>query len=88
MPPRVHATCLTLFLLSACLPAAPAADPADACGAVARIGLVGVPVARAEGLPPGARIIRPGDAVTEEFSAGRLNVYLDGRDIITSLTCG
>jgi Peptidase inhibitor I78 family len=43
---------------------------------------------QAQGLPPGARIIRPGDMVTEDFSTSRLNVDLDANDRVTRLWCG
>jgi hypothetical protein len=43
---------------------------------------------QAYGVPAGARVIRPGDAVTEDFSASRLNVTLDSADRVAALTCG
>lgn len=64
--------------------------PLSPCGADKLQGYVGRPLAA---LPPGAadvtrRVIRPGDAVTEDFSLQRLNVYLDRADVITQLVCG
>jgi hypothetical protein len=35
-----------------------------------------------------ARFIRPNEPVTLEFSPARLNLGLDARDIVTSVTCG
>lgn len=77
---------LLLPFLGACTVVPP--PPGDACGATARQALVGQPVRLALDLPPGVRIIRPGDAVTEDFSETRLNVFLDSQDIVTRLTCG
>lgn len=64
-------------------------DPAP-CGADILAGLVGQPVIRLPGDEVGGpiRIIRPGDAVTEDFSPTRLNVSLDGNDTIAALSCG
>ena len=35
-----------------------------------------------------ARFIRPNEAVTLEYSAARLNLYLDGRDVVQRIVCG
>ncbi len=35
-----------------------------------------------------ARVIRPGQAVTMDYSAARVNVNVNERDAITRLTCG
>jgi hypothetical protein len=35
-----------------------------------------------------ARFIRPNEPVTMEFSAGRLNLYLDGRSVVHAAVCG
>jgi hypothetical protein len=34
------------------------------------------------------RVIRPGQAVTMDFSANRVNFLLDGQGLITQITCG
>ena len=34
------------------------------------------------------RVIRPGDAVTEDLNPRRLNVSLDAQDTIAALSCG
>lgn len=34
------------------------------------------------------RVIRPGDAVTMDYSEHRINLNLDARDIVASVTCG
>jgi hypothetical protein len=35
-----------------------------------------------------ARFIRPNEAVTMEFTAGRLNLYLDARGVVHAAVCG
>ena len=35
-----------------------------------------------------ARFIRPNDAITMEFSPGRLNLYLDEHEVVRSVVCG
>ena len=87
---------LCLFGLSACVPVAaapPVAPPAempDTCGAALRAGYVGQPITALvmDRQAGGVRIIRPGDAVTEDYSPARLNVDLDASDTITRLWCG
>ena len=34
------------------------------------------------------RVIRPGQAVTMDYSAGRLNVVVDARNRVERFTCG
>jgi hypothetical protein len=64
-------------------------DPVP-CGADRLAGYIGQPVTALPGdeAPGSVRVIRPGDAVTEDWSETRLNVSLDGNDIIAALTCG
>lgn len=73
-----------------CVPAQPPIAPLVVCGAGQRADLLGQPLAalQAAGLPPGVRVIRPGDAVTEDYSDQRLNVDLDANDRVTRLWCG
>jgi hypothetical protein len=49
---------------------------------------VGAAVSAFADLPAGARVIRPGDAVTEDFSPARLNIDLDATDRIARAWCG
>lgn len=35
-----------------------------------------------------ARVLRPGQIVTMEYLAGRLNVHVDDANVVTELTCG
>jgi hypothetical protein len=68
----------------------PSAPEADACGSEALRDVIGQPVGV---LPPkGAwsamRVIRPGDMVTMDYSASRLNVTVDDDGRIVQLACG
>lgn len=64
-------------------------DPAP-CGADRMAAYIGQPVTALPGdeVPGPIRVIRPGDAVTEDLIGTRLNVVLDREDFITALTCG
>lgn len=91
----------TLLALAACAPAVVAPPPvpdlppvpvgaADTCGAGPLAYLVGQPATALERvlvMRP-IRLIRPGTAVTEDFSAARLNIYIDAMERVTALTCG
>ncbi len=60
------------------------------CGADRLIGLIGQSITTLPAQPAdrSVRVLRPGDPVTEDFNDQRLNVILDGRDIITAISCG
>ena len=89
-----------LVLLAACSFAAPPVVPtqvpavpdaaADTCGARPFEGLIGQPATALERLliMQPIRILRPLDPVTEDYSAARLNIYIDGAERIGRLTCG
>jgi hypothetical protein len=71
---------------------APPLDPAssDTCAMTPYLSLVGKPVADT-GVPAASalvRIIKPGDQVTMDFSASRLNIDVDAAGTITGLRCG
>ena len=59
------------------------------CGAIDLLNMVGKPITA---LDPStlerARIIRPGQAVTMDYIAARLNLDLDEQDRITRIWCG
>ena len=77
--------------LSACVAPAPPIDPGpDACGASELQYLVGKPGVVLDGMrfSQDVRVIQPGMAVTMDFSATRLNIWLDRRDVIERVTCG
>ena len=69
-----------------------ASDPAmaDTCNMAQYASLIGKP-ATDPGVPPAGatvRIIKPGDQVTMDFQATRLNVDVDAAGTITGLRCG
>jgi hypothetical protein len=78
-----------LVLLAACV-APPAPPEGDACGAAGLQGLVGQPetVLAAMTFPAPMRVLRPGMAVTMDYSPDRLNVTLDAGGTITRVACG
>lgn len=85
--------CAALALAAACTatePPLPPAPDADACGAAALQGLVGQPAAVLETMrfAGPVRIIRPGMAVTLDYSAERLNIGIDASGRITRVVCG
>jgi Peptidase inhibitor I78 family len=63
---------------------------ADACGASGMQNLVGQSrdVLAAMTFPAGTRIIEPGMAITEDYSAQRLNIDLDEAGRIARVWCG
>lgn len=89
---------LAALLLAGCVmgpPPAAAPEPNTECDAAAAQRYVGQPASNQniEGarIAAGAetvRTIRPGQAVTMEYSAGRLNLQLDGAEAIIAVTCG
>jgi hypothetical protein len=81
--------------LMACVPepVAPAPDPtpvADACGAGPLQNLVGQSAKKLEMMMFNntVRIIRPGMAVTMDYSPQRLNIEVNAAEIITRVHCG
>jgi hypothetical protein len=80
---RLIALCLAL---AACVPAPAPAD--DTCNAAPYTALIGQPINALTAIPQGARVIRPGDAVTEDYSPTRLNIDLDDTGRILRAWCG
>lgn len=90
---RLALAALLPLALAACVEEAPPPREVggeDACGAAALQHLVGQPASALDGvaLPASFRLIRPGMAVTMDYSAERLNVLLDDSDVIEAITCG
>jgi hypothetical protein len=81
---------LALFLaLTACIATeAPLPADGDTCGSALWQARVGEPVGAFPDPPSGARVIRPGDAVTEDFSPMRLNIDIDDAARILRAWCG
>ena len=78
------------WLATACVPETPTPDPTAACGATDLQYLVGQSADRLEIMKfrRGTRIIRPGMAVTMDYSPDRLNIEIDAHEIIIRITCG
>lgn len=72
--------------LAACV----AVPDEDACGAAGMQDLVGQDkaVLAAMTFPAGTRVIEPGTAVTEDYSASRLNIDVDASGTIAGVWCG
>jgi len=70
--------------------AGPAASGEDACGAAARQDLVGTSVGALDPatLPDPNRVIFPGQAVTMDLQAERLNVEIGPDDQVARVYCG
>lgn len=86
-----------LLALAACAPAPepvplppPAAPVPDTCGAGPLMRLVAGPLARFDATQAKGpvRIIGPGMMVTQDYSATRINISHDERQIITRIDCG
>ena len=84
--------------LSACMTASPMGGTSpteDRCNAELAKSAMGreastqvVEQARVDARAHVARVLRPGQVVTMEFRAGRLNVDVDERNTVTGLRCG
>ena len=91
-----HAFSLLLcapLLLSACVTGQVPVPPEDnlaSCGADELQYLVGQPGVVLDGMrfSQDVRVIQYGMAVTMDYSATRLNIWLDRRDVIERVTCG
>jgi hypothetical protein len=80
-----------LILLAACVEEPPIAIPGDdACGASALQDLVGQPARVLDGMrfADPVRVIRPGMAVTMDYSPNRLNIEIDAAEVIARVVCG
>ena len=93
---RLAAIVLVLGL-AACtgLPPEPGQPPGvgaalESCGGAGLAALVGQParVLATMTFAPPVRFIRPGDAVTEDFSLQRLNIEIDLKEVISGVHCG
>jgi len=66
------------------------APSADACGAAGRQGLVGQPeaVLKPMRFAQPVRVVHPGQPVTMDHAATRLNIDIDAKGRISALHCG
>lgn len=71
-------------------PSATAPSVPDSCGAAGLKDLIGQPKSALDGrdLAAATRIIHPGQPVTLDYSAERLNILIDRKGRISSLNCG
>ncbi|HEX5006968.1 MAG TPA: I78 family peptidase inhibitor [Hyphomonadaceae bacterium] len=71
-------------------PVTPADPTADTCNMAQYASLVGKPSTDAAVPPASAtvRIIKPGDQVTMDFSATRLNIEVGADGMVTAVRCG
>ncbi len=94
LPPE-FAPLMLAVLLTACVAPAPQPipdpmPPITACGAGALQDLIGrnAAVLQTMRFAGPLRVIRPGMAVTMDYSPDRLNIEVDAREIITRVSCG
>ena len=83
--------CAPLLLAACVMEPMPPVDPGpDACGASELQDLVGRPGVVLDGMrfSQDVRVIQYGMAVTMDYNADRLNIWLDRRDVIERVTCG
>lgn len=86
---------LALLGLAACEPVTTAPvqptlpGPSDACGASGYQGLIGQPrqVLAAMKFPLATRVIGPDEAVTADYSEGRLNIEYGRGGLIEKISC-
>ncbi len=91
--PRLFLLSLPLALLACVPPDAPPEGPLpseNACGADQLQDLVGQSAARLQTMrfAGPVRIIRPDTAVTMDFAPNRLNIFIDGAEMIAAVRCG
>lgn len=81
---------LLLPVLAACVTETPPPAPQGSCGAGALQGLVGQPATALQVMrfAQTVRVIEPGMMVTQDYSADRLNIYIDEAGLISLVVCG
>jgi hypothetical protein len=85
---------LSLLFLSGCgattsnAPRSSAASGPDTCNAAAYAGLIGQDAVTALAIPEPKREYRLGRPVTSDYVADRVNIKLDGTDVIVAIDCG
>lgn len=79
-----------MMLLAACQPSVPEGVGPESCGAGALQGLVGqsATVLQTMKFAGPMRILRPGMAVTMDYSPDRLNIEIDDAERIIRVQCG
>lgn len=87
----LSSTLLACAALAACMETPASGVPEeDQCGASALQGLVGKPgtVLETMRFDKPLRVLRPGMAVTMDYSAERLNIELNDANVISRVSCG
>ena len=77
-------------ILAACAPSVPTRDDfTPSCGAEGYMQYIGASadVLQAIDLPNEARILRPNDAISLDFSPDRLTIDIDQLNRVSSVTC-
>ena len=73
-------------------PDPPTVSRCDAAAAQGAVGKEATPAlvekARHDAGAETARVLTPGQVVTLEFREGRLNLHVDGDNVVTRVTCG
>ncbi|WP_296613208.1 I78 family peptidase inhibitor [Sphingomonas sp.] len=85
-----------MFAVAACAPVAPLPGaPTGECSAKGLDNMIGriatpslIDRAKRRSGASVARVLRPGQIVTMEYLNGRLNVNVDGKNRVKTLTCG
>jgi hypothetical protein len=87
---RFLAILAAMVMLAACQTSVPEGAGPDGCGAGALQGLVGqsATVLQRMKFAGPTRILRPGMAVTMDYSPDRLNIEIDGAGRIIRVQCG
>ena len=83
---RLAPIALLLLLPAGCVPAVVGAPACDEPAYDSQVGLPLAEVAVAPRLT--TRVIRPGNAWTDDLSPGRLNIVLDDADRVVRFWCG
>jgi hypothetical protein len=85
---KVGFATLSLLALTACAPVP--AQKSDSCGLSDHAYLKGQPAVavKSAGLKQPYRVVPKGSLVTQDYSAARVNFYLDGQGVIIRIACG
>jgi Peptidase inhibitor I78 family len=87
----VASAALLSLTLTACGQAETETPLPDTCGAARLSALIGRPgkvLEEMSSVRGPVRLIRPGDAITEDYSETRMNADLDADGLITRIWCG
>jgi len=86
--------CAATLVLAGCVVTTaqetPAPQPEDSCGATELAQLIGQPETVLDGMKfaQRVRVLHPGDVMTMDYDAARLNIHIDADGLIATLRCG